>query len=565
MTGPSLLDIAIKNVHTTSLGVLETCGNMAQNLGVHRLSLSRPPTALEAIPLDGKVCVVTGGNAGIGLATAEALANRGAHVVLACRSKARGMAAAQALEQRCAPMPGCGTPRVEFMEVDLASLTSVRSFCKAFNARNLPLHLLVANGGVMSPATRSQTEDGLETQFQTGQLSVPLADGPSPAGRAKGTQEQAVAQKQQQQQQQKQEQLRQEAENRQIEQQQEQAQQQQQQQELRRQEQKQQQEQERLPQQQEQGQLQQQHSQQQQQQQQQADLFKEEPHEQQQGLQCQQQQQHSEQKERAKQRDREEFLRQKREDMARKRSIERRQRKEQEERLRQQQQQQQNGPQPSQPPQRHDGFVLPSGLATATSLPTQHSTDGSALPAAQQQQQQQQEQEQQQQQQQQQEQEQEQQQEQANIKARKARQRKTAEEREIEQTNKRFSQEVRSAMKQVIATLQKDKEVAGDFCEPVWQLFPDVSKEEYVSIVKEPMDLKTLGKMVNDGVFEHSQPGYEDFKRKLLLISSNCAAYNQDDEEYCNKADAFKRLAERLCEQKYTEVVQTVFDSGLKL
>eukprot|EP00967_Tisochrysis_lutea_P058078 scaffold73790_cov15-Tisochrysis_lutea.AAC.1 len=42
---------------------------------------------------------------------------------LVCCSKARGMAAAQALEQRCAPMPGCGTPRVEFMEVDLASLT----------------------------------------------------------------------------------------------------------------------------------------------------------------------------------------------------------------------------------------------------------------------------------------------------------------------------------------------------------------------------------------------------------------------------------------------------------
>ncbi len=42
----------------------------------------------------------------------------------------------------------------------------MRKFCAAFNARKLPLHLLVANAGIMSPATRLVTEDGLEMQFQ---------------------------------------------------------------------------------------------------------------------------------------------------------------------------------------------------------------------------------------------------------------------------------------------------------------------------------------------------------------------------------------------------------------
>ncbi len=46
-----------------------------------------------ARPLTGQVAIVTGGNAGIGLATAKKLAERGADVVLACRSRERGEAA----------------------------------------------------------------------------------------------------------------------------------------------------------------------------------------------------------------------------------------------------------------------------------------------------------------------------------------------------------------------------------------------------------------------------------------------------------------------------------------
>ncbi|KAF5835933.1 hypothetical protein DUNSADRAFT_6644 [Dunaliella salina] len=168
-------ELLLTKVHTLAVfastrALLGTCECPFHPIGptLHRTAAHQ---SAYACSIRCSVCVVTGGNAGIGLATAEALAKRGAHVVLACRSKARGMAAAQALEQRCVPLPGCGPPRVEFMEIDLASLTSVRSFCKAFNARKLPLHLLVANGGVVSPAARSQTKDGLEMQFQVNFLS----------------------------------------------------------------------------------------------------------------------------------------------------------------------------------------------------------------------------------------------------------------------------------------------------------------------------------------------------------------------------------------------------------
>jgi NAD(P)-dependent dehydrogenase (short-subunit alcohol dehydrogenase family) len=115
--------------------------------------------SFEDIPAQaGKTAVVTGANAGIGFETARALANAGAHVVLACRSPERGQAALERLE---------GEERsgsVELMMLDLADLSSVRSFATKLTEQNERLDLLVNNAGVMVPPF-SQTPEGFELQF----------------------------------------------------------------------------------------------------------------------------------------------------------------------------------------------------------------------------------------------------------------------------------------------------------------------------------------------------------------------------------------------------------------
>ncbi|WP_327255737.1 oxidoreductase [Streptomyces sp. NBC_01244] len=112
----------------------------------------------------GRAAIVTGGNSGIGYAAARELARRGASVVLACRSAARGRAAEVALRGE---VPGAD---VEFMALDLAELASVREFAAAYGRRrNGSLDLLVNNAGVMA-LPYGRTADGFETQFGVNHL-----------------------------------------------------------------------------------------------------------------------------------------------------------------------------------------------------------------------------------------------------------------------------------------------------------------------------------------------------------------------------------------------------------
>ncbi|WP_404954923.1 oxidoreductase [Streptomyces sp. 147326] len=111
----------------------------------------------------GRSAVVTGANSGIGYVTARELARRGASVVLACRSAARGRAAAVRLR---AEVPGA---EVEFMPLDLADLASVREFATAYGQRHRSLDLLVNNAGVMA-LPYGRTADGFETQFGVNHL-----------------------------------------------------------------------------------------------------------------------------------------------------------------------------------------------------------------------------------------------------------------------------------------------------------------------------------------------------------------------------------------------------------
>jgi len=110
----------------------------------------------------GRTFLVTGGNTGIGRATATALARDGGRVFIACRSAAAGEAAVAAIKAATA------SEAVWLLPLDLASLDSVRSCAAAFLARDEPLHVLVNNAGV--GGQRGITADGFELHFGVNHL-----------------------------------------------------------------------------------------------------------------------------------------------------------------------------------------------------------------------------------------------------------------------------------------------------------------------------------------------------------------------------------------------------------
>lgn len=112
----------------------------------------------------GKTALVTGANSGIGYQAALELARHGAHVLLGCRSVAKGLAALERLKKA---VPGTNA---ELVELDMASLASVRAFAAAFVGAGLALDLLINNAGVMALNTRETTADGFERQFGTNHL-----------------------------------------------------------------------------------------------------------------------------------------------------------------------------------------------------------------------------------------------------------------------------------------------------------------------------------------------------------------------------------------------------------
>lgn len=188
--------------------LLLKAGAVPELLDNARLNLSRrfrrskdAPAAQRdglSTTLAGKLCCVTGANAGVGLDTSAALARRGATVLMACRSLERGEAAVQHVRASLQRLEaqgsvsgggssgdssngnssGAGGSRikgsagkhrhpgtVELRQLDLARLSSVREFVRRCPRRP---DLLVCNAGLMAPEQRGETPDGLEQQFQVG-------------------------------------------------------------------------------------------------------------------------------------------------------------------------------------------------------------------------------------------------------------------------------------------------------------------------------------------------------------------------------------------------------------
>jgi len=115
------------------------------------------------VDMTGKTCIVTGGNSGIGKATALGLARMGATVVIVSRGEEKGEAALADIIAKS------GNRSIELMLADMSSQDSVRTLASDFKARHERLHLLVNNAGVYL-TRRNTTVDGLESTFATNHL-----------------------------------------------------------------------------------------------------------------------------------------------------------------------------------------------------------------------------------------------------------------------------------------------------------------------------------------------------------------------------------------------------------
>lgn len=113
---------------------------------------------LAGIDLQGRRFLVTGASGGLGLETSRSLAARGAIVVMAARDQAKNETAAAGIR---AAQPDA---KLESLILDLGSLNSVRAAAAEFMSRNVALHGLILNAGIMATPL-GHTVDGFEQQF----------------------------------------------------------------------------------------------------------------------------------------------------------------------------------------------------------------------------------------------------------------------------------------------------------------------------------------------------------------------------------------------------------------
>ena len=133
---------------------------MAKTFG----ATSTTDEVLEGVSLAGKRVLVTGVSAGLGVETARALVAHGAEVVGAARDLDKAKAATAGVRAASAH-----AGKFEIVELDLASLASVRACAGALAGDGKPFDLVVANAGVMA-SPLGKTADGFETQFGTNHL-----------------------------------------------------------------------------------------------------------------------------------------------------------------------------------------------------------------------------------------------------------------------------------------------------------------------------------------------------------------------------------------------------------
>lgn len=114
--------------------------------------------------MEGKICLVTGANAGIGKETCFALAEKGAEVVLTARNHQ------QAAQVRSKIISETGNPNIHLIAADLSSFQDVLNLSEEFRARFDRLDVLINNAGIFLTEYH-ETSEGFETQWMVNHLA----------------------------------------------------------------------------------------------------------------------------------------------------------------------------------------------------------------------------------------------------------------------------------------------------------------------------------------------------------------------------------------------------------
>lgn len=113
--------------------------------------------------LDGKVCLITGSNTGLGFAISSQLAKRGGHIIMAVRS---------GIPQKGEEIKTLsGNPNISMEFVELSDLQSIKELVKRLKEKGITIDILVCNAG-MVPAGSQQAPNGLDLMFAVNYLST---------------------------------------------------------------------------------------------------------------------------------------------------------------------------------------------------------------------------------------------------------------------------------------------------------------------------------------------------------------------------------------------------------
>ena len=128
------------------------------SFGLHARKLEKcMPEGEKMSEVRGKIAIVTGANSGMGMAAAEALSDKGATVIMLCRSEERGREAFARLTKD-------KDRKLDLMICDLGDYTSVRGFVRCVKEKYPRIDILVNNAGFIS-LDRQETKEGVERQF----------------------------------------------------------------------------------------------------------------------------------------------------------------------------------------------------------------------------------------------------------------------------------------------------------------------------------------------------------------------------------------------------------------